>query len=176
MTPLDGAKTLRLETDRLVLLALTAELTEVLKDLAAATIVFGAAIPADWPDKELAGLLDIYGPWIAEDTERLGYGPWVLIARDEGSVVGSAGFMGKQPENGEPIELGYGVHPDFRNCGYATEATRALVEWGLAQPPVERVIAKCDPGNASSVRVLEKIGMTRLGDSEGMLLWEMRPD
>ena len=127
MTTLDGAATLRLETDRLVLLALTAELVEALKDRAAATSVFGAAIPAGWPDTELAGLLEIYGPWIAEDTERLGYGPWVLIARNEGSVVGSAGFMGKQPENGEPIELGYGVHPNFRNRGYATEATQALV-------------------------------------------------
>jgi ribosomal-protein-alanine N-acetyltransferase len=176
MTALEGAATLRLETDRLVLLALTAELVEALKDRAAAERLFGAAIPDDWPDTELAGLLGIYGPWIAEDAGRLGYGPWVLIDRDEGSVVGSAGFMGKRPENGEPIELGYGVHPGFRNRGYATEATRALVAWGLSQPPVERVIAKCDPGNAPSVRVLEKIGMTRLGHSDGMLLWEMRPD
>jgi ribosomal-protein-alanine N-acetyltransferase len=176
MTALEGAATLRLETDRLMLLALTAELVEALKDRAAAERLFGAAIPDGWPDTELAGLLGIYGPWIAEDAGRLGYGPWVVIDRDEGSVVGSAGFMGKRPENGEPIELGYGVHPGFRNRGYATEATRALVAWGLSQPPVERVIAKCDPGNAPSVRVLEKIGMTRLGHSDGMLLWEMRPD
>jgi len=89
-----------------------------------------------------------------------------LVARDEDSVVGSAGFMGKRPDNGEPIELGYGVHPDYRNRGYATEATRALVEWALAQPPVERVVAKCDPANAPSVRVLEKIGMTRGGEAD----------
>jgi ribosomal-protein-alanine N-acetyltransferase len=176
MTALDGVATLRLETERLVLLAVTAELVEALQDRAAAERLFGAAIPDGWPDTELAGLLGIYGPWIAEDAGRLGYGPWVLIARDESSVVGSAGFMGKQPEKGESIELGYGVHPDFRNRGYATEATRALVEWGLSQPAVGRVIAKCDPANAPSVRVLEKIGMTRLGRSKGMLLWEVRPD
>jgi len=174
MTALDGA--LRLKTDRLVLLALTAELVEALQDRQAAERLLAAAIPADWPDTELAGLLGIYGPWIAEDAGRLGYGPWVLIVRDEGSVAGSAGFMGKRPENGEPIELGYGVHPEFRNRGYATEATRVLVEWALSQPLVERVIAKCDPGNTPSVRVLEKTGMTLLGHSEGMLLWEMRPD
>jgi RimJ/RimL family protein N-acetyltransferase len=83
--------------------------------------------------------------------------------------------MGKPPDDGEPIELGYGVHPDYRNRGYATEATQALVEWGLSQPGVGRVIAKCDPANAPSVRVLEKIGLTRTGESEGMLLWEVRP-
>jgi [ribosomal protein S5]-alanine N-acetyltransferase len=174
MTALDGAATLHLETERLVLLALTAELVEALKDRSAAERLIGAAIPDGWPDKELGGLLQIYGPWIAEDAGRLGYGPWVLVGRDEGFVVGSAGFMGKRPENGEPIELGYGVHPDYRNRGYATEATQALVEWALAQPPVERVVAKCDPANAPSVRVLEKIGMTRRGDTDGMLVWEAR--
>jgi ribosomal-protein-alanine N-acetyltransferase len=172
MTALDGAATLRLETDRLVLLALTAEFVAALKDHSAAERLFGAAIPDGWPDTELDGLLRIYGPWIAEDSDRLGYGPWVLIARDEASVVGSAGFMGKRPDNGEPIELGYGVHPDYRNRGYATEATQALVQWALAQPPVERVVAKCDPANAPSVRVLEKIGMTRHGETDGMLVWE----
>jgi ribosomal-protein-alanine N-acetyltransferase len=80
--------------------------------------------------------------------------------------------MGKPPENAQPIELGYGVLPDHRNRGYATEATRALVEWALSQPSVERVIAKCDPSNSPSVRVLEKIGMTRRGEEGGMLLWE----
>jgi RimJ/RimL family protein N-acetyltransferase len=80
--------------------------------------------------------------------------------------------MGTLPQN-ETIELGYGVHPDYRNRGYATEASRALIDWGLAQPSVERVVAKCDPDNSPSVRVLEKAGMKRHGkDLTGMLLWE----
>jgi len=99
---------------------------------------------------------------------------WAVVARDEASVVGSAGFMGKLPEDGQPIELGYGILLDHRNRGYATEATRALVEWALSQRSVARVIAKCDPANAPSVRVLEKIGMTRCGEAGGMMLWEVR--
>lgn len=174
-TRTDHPRELRLETERLDMIALTAELVEALGDPDRAERLLGAAVPERWPDSELWGLLRIYGPWVAEDAERLGYGPWVLIAREEGSAVGSAGFMGKPPDDGEPIELGYGVHPDYRNRGYATEATQALVEWGLSQPGVERVIAKCDPANAPSVRVLEKIGLTRTGESEGMLLWEVRP-
>jgi RimJ/RimL family protein N-acetyltransferase len=47
-----------------------------------------------------------------------------------------------------------------------------LVDWGLAQPDVERVIAKCDPDNHPSVRVLEKIGMQRVGDADGQLVWQ----
>jgi len=165
---------LRLETKRLDLIALSSELVVALDDRESAERLLGAVLPTGWPDDELSGLLAIYGPRIAEDPERLGWGPWLLVARAAGSVVGSAGFMGKRPEDGEPIELGYGVHADYRSRGYATEATRALVEWALTHPAVERVVAGCDPANAPSVRVLEKIGMTRCGKEEGMLLWKAR--
>jgi ribosomal-protein-alanine N-acetyltransferase len=165
---------LRLETNRLDLVALSSELIVAFADRDRAERLLGAALPAGWPDGELSGLLAIYGPRIAEDPERLGWGPWLLVARAAGSVVGSAGFMGKRPEDGEPIELGYGVHADYRNRGYATEATRALVDWALSHPAVERVVARCDPANAPSVRVLEKIGMTRRGEEEGMLAWGAR--
>jgi ribosomal-protein-alanine N-acetyltransferase len=172
MTAFHGAA-LRLQTDRLVLVALTAELVDALDDRDAAERMLRATVPDGWPDPELAGLLRIYGPLIAKEPRRLGYGPWAVITR-EAVVVGSAGFMGQPPEDGEPVELGYGVLPEHRNRGYATEATRALIEWALSQPPVARVSAKCDPDNAPSVRVLEKIGMTRCGEADGMLLWEVR--
>ena len=165
---------LRLETERLDLVALSSELVVAFDDRDRAERLLGAVLPSGWPDGELSGLLAIYGPRIAEDPERLGWGPWLLVARAAGSVVGSAGFMGKRPEEGESIELGYGVHADYRSRGYATEATRALVDWAVSQRAVERVIAKCDPANAPSVRVLEKIGMTRCGKEEGMLLWKAR--
>jgi len=163
---------LRLDTERLALLPVTTELAEVLADRDAAERFLSAAIPDGWPDSEFTGLLKVYSPWIAEDPERLGYGPWLLVARDENSVVGSAGVVGALPQNGA-IELGYGVHPDYRNLGYATEASRALIDWGLSQRSVERVVAKCDPDNSPSVRVLEKAGLKRHGkDLTGMLLWE----
>jgi len=165
---------LRLETERLLLLAVTAELVEALADREAAERTIRAAIPEGWPDGELKGLLEVYGPLIGADAGRLGYGPWVLVARDEGSVGGSAGFLGTLPQDCA-IELGYGVHPLYRNRGYATEASQALIEWALSQPSVERVLAKCDAGNPPSIRVLEKAGMTRCGeDVSGMLLWEAR--
>ncbi len=131
-----------------------------------------ALIPDDWPDADLAGLLRVYGPWVVADPSRLGYGPWIVIARKARAVVGSAGFQGAPREHA--IELGFGVHAEYRNQGYASEAARGLISWGLNQPDVGRIMAKCDPTNAASVRVLEKAGMSRVGEAEGMLLWEMR--
>lgn len=163
---------LRLETDRLDLVPFSSEFIDVLADHVAAVNLIGASVPEGWPDAELSGLLKIYAPWVAEERARLGYGPWVVISRDDRSVVGSAGFMGT-PKEDKAVELGFGTHPDFRNRGYAAEAAQALVKWALAQPSVERVVAKCDPDNAPSVRVLEKIGMTRIGEVDGELLWDI---
>jgi ribosomal-protein-alanine N-acetyltransferase len=157
---------LRLETERLRLIPFSDDLIAALGDVAAAERLLGARVPGGWPDPELAALLAISKLTTA-------FVPWVVVARSERSVVGSAGFLGP-PKDDAAVELGFGTHPDFRRRGYASEAAAALVAWALAQPTVERVIARCDPGNAPSVRVLEKIGMQRCGASDGELLWEVR--
>ena len=162
-------KDLRLETERLALVPFNGELIVALRSPGLLARALGAGVPEGWPDEELSRLLEWYAPWVAEDSGRLGYGPWLIVAQPEHSVVGSAGFTGT-PSNGA-IELGFGIHPDFRNRGYAAEAARALVDWGLAQPSVERIVARCDPGNAQSIRVLKKIGMINVDEQDGMLRW-----
>jgi ribosomal-protein-alanine N-acetyltransferase len=117
-------------------------------------------LPKEWPDPELAEFLPVYAGLLREDPQLLGYGVWLLIEREGRTVVGSAGFQGHPNAEGE-IELGYGVHPDFRNHGYATEAARALLRWASEQPGVTHVIAHCDQGNIASQHVVEKAGMTR---------------
>ena len=49
------------------------------------------------------------------------------------------------------------------NKGYATEAARALIHYGFSHLGIHRIIAHCDPENAASWKVLEKIGMRREG-------------
>jgi RimJ/RimL family protein N-acetyltransferase len=165
------ASTLRLETERLLLVPFTLELLEALHQPRDAERALGATIPDGWPDEELRGLLALYAGWLRGDPTVLGYGPWVVIARGEETVVASAGFVGK-PDSDGAVELGYGTHPDYRNRGHASEAAGALVRWALDQPGVERVMAKCDPDNLPSVRVLENIGMRRTGRADGQLVWE----
>jgi RimJ/RimL family protein N-acetyltransferase len=161
---------LRLETERLDIVPFSRALLDAIDDPAVAARLIGASIPPGWPEDELSQLLEIVAPWLAESSEWLGYGPWVVISRHENSVVGSAGFLGSPNEDGA-IELGFGIHQDFRNRGYAAEAAGALVGWGLAQRSVDKIVAKCRVDNAPSVRVLEKIGMTPLAECDGMLHW-----
>lgn len=56
-------------------------------------------------------------------------------------------------------EFGYAVHPDHWGQGFATAAARLALDYAFGSLQMVRVEATCDPTNAASVRVLEKIGM-----------------
>jgi ribosomal-protein-alanine N-acetyltransferase len=60
-------------------------------------------------------------------------------------------------------DLGYVLARHAWGQGYATEATRALLEFGFERLALHRVWATCDVENHASARVLEKIGMRREG-------------
>ena len=150
-----------LETSRLRLVPCSVELAIALvaeaRSLAAGLLA--AQLPDGWPDAELAELLPGYAQAVAADPELLGWGPWIVVEGER--VAGSAGFLG-QPAGGT-VELGYGIAPEARCRGVATEAAQALLAWALADPRVREVVAEVEPENAASHRVLKKIGMRRAG-------------
>ena len=90
----------------------------------------------------------------------------------DGVVVGSIGFFGPpQDDHGvAETEIGYGLVPDARGHGAATEALRGMLletdRLGV------RVRAGVRPDNAPSLRVLAKCGFTELRgtDEDGRLL------
>jgi ribosomal-protein-alanine N-acetyltransferase len=173
--PEDQNRQLRLQTDRLTLIACTPEFVDALENGPdEAGQLLGADIPADWPDAELAEFLPIYATQLRDDHSTLGYGIWLVVADQARTLIGSAGFQGK-PDEQDSIEIGFGVHPDFRNTGYATEAVNALLTWARQQRGVRTVIAHCDPSNPASIRVLEKAGMKRTRTRDHLLAWSTEP-
>ena len=59
------------------------------------------------------------------------------------------------------VEVGWMFHLAHRGKGYASEAARALMNYGFSTLGLHRIIATCDPRNVSSVRIMEKLGMRR---------------
>ena len=95
--------------------------------------------------------------------------PWVIEGRQDGQLIG----MIELRIEGHSADLGYVLARPCWGQGFATETTRAIVTWALAQPAIYRVWAVCDVENAASAHVLEKAGMQR----EGCLRrWMLRPD
>jgi RimJ/RimL family protein N-acetyltransferase len=60
-------------------------------------------------------------------------------------------------------EIGWSIEPDSWGRGYATEAARAVVGFAFGECKAHRISAFCAVDNAASVRVMEKLGMTREG-------------
>ena len=50
---------------------------------------------------------------------------------------------------------------DYWGLGYATETSALLIDFAKQQMERNRVVAKCDPDNHKSMRVLQKLGMRR---------------
>jgi ribosomal-protein-alanine N-acetyltransferase len=136
----------------------------------AAALVAGRRLPGwagDFPaegDVDVAGVLDREGVPPGPDAV---FGPRLVVEGSTGEAIGTAGFFGP-PRNGV-VEVGYGIVPSRQRRGYATEATRALVELALAQPGVHEVVAHAEADNRASIRVLEKCGLTYAG-REGSLV------
>lgn len=84
-----------------------------------------------------------------------------VVLAENGRLVGRCGF-GLDDDRAQAM-LWYTLHPDAWGRGYATEAARALVDYGFRELGLHRVWADCDPANAASWRVLERIGMRREG-------------
>ena len=53
--------------------------------------------------------------------------------------------------------------------GYATEAARAVLEYALGPLGLPEVLAEVDEGNAASIAVIERLGMTPFDTVPGVL-------
>ena len=90
------------------------------------------------------------------------WGPRLVVRAHDGLVCGTAGFFGPPDQETEvpEVEVGYGLVPEARGRGVASEVLAALL--ALADEAAVRVRASVAPDNAASLRVLAKSGFTQL--------------
>jgi RimJ/RimL family protein N-acetyltransferase len=88
---------------------------------------------------------------------------WAVELQAERKVIGQVYFSQTEPQHTMTWELGYILSPDYQRQGYASEAAAALVQAGFAAAGIHRVVSHCNPENAASWRLLEKIGFRREG-------------
>jgi len=88
-------------------------------------------------------------------------GIWRASRRDTGAFIGwfSLKYAGKSAD----IEVGYRLVPQAWGLGFATEGTRALVDYGFDDLDLDRIIGVTHPGNKASQRVLMKAGLDDIG-------------
>jgi ribosomal-protein-alanine N-acetyltransferase len=85
-----------------------------------------------------------------------------LERREDGRIVGRAGFLLWDPETweipGNETEIGWLLAREHWGWGYATEAALALRDWAFEERGLNRLISLINHGNLRSIRVAERIG------------------
>lgn len=137
-----------------------------------------------WEDKDVAVFADINqdpkvceflpGPvslnetveWIGRINRHIrkhGYGLWAATLKDTGDVIGYVGLnVPSLKAHFTPcVEIGWRLSSEQWGKGYATEAAREVLRQGFERLGLKEIVSFTVPANLRSIRVMEKIGMTR---------------
>lgn len=118
---------------------------------------------------------DVWGPNTVEDTKKFITDAitkaqktpryefeFAVCLKHENLLIGGCGIR-RESELSRVANMGYAINPDFQGKGYATEATKALIRFGLKELSLATVYATCDTRNVASYKVMERVGMTKVG-------------
>ncbi len=92
---------------------------------------------------------------------RDGYGMFAIFERKEKRFIGRCGL---QPlDSSGLIELGYTLIPSAWGKGFATEASMEVLRSAFSDWGLEKIVAIAVDENRASTRVMEKLGMSKVG-------------
>lgn len=148
---------MNIETARLILRPWTGEDRRPFAEMSADPTVMEHLLPLagregsdGWIDRQMAHLAE------------QGFCFWALEAKEGGAFVGAAGLLrvGYEAHFTPAVEVGWRVPRAFWGRGYAPEAAAASIRFGFEAVGVPEIVANTVPQNASSRRVMEKLGMS----------------
>lgn len=162
-----------LTTERLVLrpfvLDDAAEVTRLVSDRRIADTTLN--IPHPYDESTAAAWIGTHEE-VAERDEGL---TLALTERESGRIVGAVGLSTNRPHRRG--ELGYWIAVEEWGRGYATEGSRAMLDYAFGALDLSRVVAHCLTRNGGSWRVMEKLGMQREGRlRQHVLKWDVLED
>jgi len=93
------------------------------------------------------------------DYKKYGYGRFAVELKETGEVIGFCGIK-YLPEIDLP-EVGYRYMKEYWGRGIGTEAAEVCVGFARDDLKIKKLIALIIPENIASIRVAEKLGMTK---------------
>ena len=83
-----------------------------------------------------------------------------VVTKDGGHLVGEV-LLKFANEYALQGEVGYIFDPAYAGKGFATEATRAIINYGFDQLGLHRIFARLDTSNSGSIGVVERLKLRR---------------
>lgn len=87
---------------------------------------------------------------------------WSIVIKKTGVFAGTAGFEEFSFLDSK-ADIGFSLLPSHQGVGYMREALLEIVNYGFQSININRIQTTVVPGNASSVKLLEKLGFHREG-------------
>lgn len=107
-----------------------------------------------WPDSRIGWFMGLQHA----HQHSLGYCCWKLIEKETSDLIG---FCGIAPEFGlNETEIGWWLKRSHWHRGFASEAAFCVERASFTVHRLERLVARVYQQNLSSVRLIEKLGMT----------------
>lgn len=90
--------------------------------------------------------------------ERFGFGLYLTLLKGSAVPIGICGLVKR--ETLSDVDIGFAFLPGFWRQGYAFEAASAVMSHARNVCGLQRLVAIAAPGNAASVKLLERLGLT----------------
>lgn len=131
-------------------------------EVARTTLLIPHPYPKGMADRWIAST---HSQWLQQQAATFG-----LVLRETNEFIGATSL--KLSLEHQRAELGYWIGRPYWNQGYGTEAAREMVRFGFEEMGLNRIFAEHFRENASSGRILRKIGMRPEGRLEQHVLKE----
>lgn len=107
--------------------------------------------------------------------ERLGYGNYTVIRKEDGAKLGTTGIYDRPQLEG--VDMGFAFLPEFEGQGYAFESASRLQAAAFEEFGLQKLSAITLPENEASQRLLTKLDFVLLEpiwlDGEQLLLFQI---
>jgi [ribosomal protein S5]-alanine N-acetyltransferase len=109
--------------------------------------------------------------------ERLGYGNFMVIRKEDGTKVGTCGLYDR--EGLEGIDIGFAFLPEFEKKGYAFEAAERMKQAAINDFGIKEIKAITVEYNIESRNLIEKLGLSFVkkfkmeSDKEELMLYQL---
>ncbi len=112
-----------------------------------------------------------------DDITKQGYGLFAVCLKKDDSFIGFTGFAHPKFEAffTPCIEIGWRIARKYWNQGYATEAAKACIDFGVEKMTWKEIYSFTSVLNTRSENVMKKIGMQKEGEFDHPLLAEGHP-
>ena len=144
-----------IETERLILRKMIEEDAEAFFDIFSDPVAmryFGVTFDRPRMDK-----------WVRDNLEheqQHGFSLLSVVLKNNSEVIGDCGLETDEIEGTTIVGIGFDFKRSHWGNGYATEAAKAVLEYGFSDFEFDTIFGWIDPRNTPSQRVAERIGMS----------------